>query len=42
MRIDVIRVYDIDSVIEADPIKLGRNRVQQMAVRAPGDFPGLL
>ena len=35
MRIDIIRVYDIDMVIEADPIKLGRDRVQQMAVGHP-------
>jgi hypothetical protein len=35
MRIDIIGVYDIDMVIDGHPIKLGRDRVEQMPVRHP-------
>jgi hypothetical protein len=35
VRIDIVRVYDIDTIIDGDPIKLGRDRVEQMPVRHP-------
>ena len=35
MRIYIIGVYDIDMIVERDPIKLGRDRVQQMPVGHP-------
>jgi hypothetical protein len=35
MRIYIIRVYDVDTVIDGNPIKLGCDRVEQMPVRYP-------
>ncbi len=35
VRVDIIRVYDVDIIIKDDAIKLGRDRVQQVPVGHP-------
>jgi hypothetical protein len=33
VRIDVIRVYDVDIICEGNPIRLGGDRAEEMSVR---------